>query len=117
MSGKEKLTWRKIAERMGEIQFATNNIACVEVQGKKICIGKFQGQVFAFAYHCPHAGGFLLSAEIDQSGNLVCPMHQYKFDMKNGRNVTGEGYHLRHWPLEIRADGIYIKVNEETFWN
>ncbi|TMI78338.1 MAG: Rieske 2Fe-2S domain-containing protein [Bacteroidetes bacterium] len=115
MSESEKLTWHKIAERIGEIQFAPNNIACVEVAGKKICIGKFRGQVFAFAYQCPHAGGFLDAAEIDKSGNLVCPMHQYKFDMKNGRNVSGEGYYLRHWPIELRTDGIYIGMTLEAF--
>jgi nitrite reductase/ring-hydroxylating ferredoxin subunit len=126
MSESESLTWHKIAERIGEIQFAHNNIACVEVlarpddpvgRGKKICIGKFRDQLFAFADKCPHTGAFLNEGEIDKYGSLVCPMHQYRFDMRNGRNVSGEGYYLRHWPLDIRPDGIYIGVNSETFWN
>ena len=117
MSQKEKLTWRKIADRVEEIPFAFNNIACVEVHGKNICIGKFRDQLFAFAETCPHTGALLKEAEIDKVGNLICPMHQYRFDMRNGRNVSGEGYYLSHWPLEIRADGIYIGVNAETFWN
>jgi len=28
--------------------------------------------------------------------------------MKNGRNVSGEGYYLKHWPVEVREDGIYV---------
>lgn len=117
MSKSEYVTWHKIAEWVGEIQFAQNNIACVEVLGKKICIGKFRDQLFAFAEKCPHTGALLKEAEIDKSGSLVCPMHQYRFDMRNGRNVSGEGYYLRHWPLQVRADGIYIGVNAETFMN
>jgi nitrite reductase/ring-hydroxylating ferredoxin subunit len=115
MSKSENVTWYKIAERLGEIQFASNNIACIEVLGKKICIGKFGDQLFAFAEKCPHTGALLKEAEIDKAGTLVCPMHQYRFDMRNGRNVSGEGYYLRHWPLEIKPEGIYIRVNSETF--
>jgi 3-phenylpropionate/trans-cinnamate dioxygenase ferredoxin subunit len=117
MSDSEKLTWLKIADRIDGIQFAHNNIAYVELEGKNICIGKFREQLFAFAETCPHTGALLKEAEIDRSGCLICPMHQYRFDMRNGRNVSGEGYYLRHWPLEIRGDGVYIGVNAETFWN
>ena len=45
---------------------------------------------------------------IDALGHVVCPMHRYNYDMKNGRNVSGEGYYLTHWPVEIREDGIYV---------
>jgi len=117
MSEPDNITWHKIADRPRDIPFSSNDIACVEVQGKQICIGKFRDQLFAFADKCPHTGALLKEGEIDKSGNLVCPMHQYKFDMRNGRNVSGEGYYLRHWPLDIRNDGIYIGVNSETFWN
>jgi 3-phenylpropionate/trans-cinnamate dioxygenase ferredoxin subunit len=30
--------------------------------------------------------------------------------MKNGRNVTGEGYYLKYWPVEAREDGIYVEI-------
>lgn len=109
----QDLTWHKIAAGIDEIQFAGNNIAPVEVLGSKICVAKFQGQVFAFAYKCPHAGGLFSEAELDKSGHLICPVHQYRFDIKNGRNVSGEGYHLKRWPVEVRIDGIYIGMPVE----
>ncbi len=37
--------------------FADNNISVIEVNGKKICIGRHNENIFAFAYKCPHAGG------------------------------------------------------------
>jgi nitrite reductase/ring-hydroxylating ferredoxin subunit len=112
------MTWHKIAESIHELSFADNNIAVAELQGKKICIGKFKEQLFGFAFHCPHAGGVMANGYIDAVGNVVCPLHRYKFDMKNGRNVSGEGYYLKHWPIEIREDGIFAGIEKSgSFWN
>lgn len=101
-------TWHKVAEHINELEFSGNDIAVVKVDGKKVCIGRFNDQVFAFAYKCPHAGGIMADGYIDALGNVVCPLHRYKYDMKNGRNVTGEGYFLKHWPIEQREDGVFV---------
>ena len=111
----KKYAWHKVADHMNEIDFATNNIAVVEVNGKKICLGKFNETVFAFAYKCPHAGGLLADGFIDTLGNVVCPLHRYKYDIKNGRNVTGEGYYLKHWPVEMRENGVFVGMEERTW--
>lgn len=107
-------SWHKIADTISEINFNSNHLAIAEVNGKKICIGRFNDQLFAFAYKCPHAGGILADGFIDAMGNVVCPLHRYKYDMKNGRNVTGEGYYLKHWPVEIRDDGVYIAMEKRS---
>jgi 3-phenylpropionate/trans-cinnamate dioxygenase ferredoxin subunit len=107
--------WYKIADHISEIDFAANNIAVAEVNGKKISLGKFNDSVFAFAYKCPHAGGLLADGFIDSMGNVVCPLHRYRFDIKNGRNVTGEGYYLKHWPVELREDGVFVGM-ERANW-
>jgi len=111
----KKYAWHKVADHMNEIDFAANNIAVVEINGKKICLGKFNDAVFAFAYKCPHAGGLLADGFIDSLGNVVCPLHRYKYDMKNGRNVTGEGYYLKHWPVEMRENGVFVGMEERTW--
>lgn len=110
----KKYTWHKIADQIEELDFAGNNIAVAEVNGKKICIGKFKEGVFAFAYKCPHAGGLLAEGYIDALGNIVCPIHRYKYDMKNGRNITGEGYYLKNWPVEIRENGVFVGLEQSS---
>ena len=107
--------WHKIAETAEELYFNENNLATAEANGKKLCIGRFNESLFAFAYKCPHAGGYLSDGYIDALGNVVCPLHRYKFDMCNGRNVSGEGYYLKHWPVEIREDGIFVGM-EKSSW-
>ena len=102
------MTWHKIADHINELNFSGNHIAVTEMNGRKICIAKFREGIFAFAYKCPHAGGILADGYIDALGNIVCPLHRYKYDLKNGRNTSGEGYYLKHWSVEIREDGVYV---------
>lgn len=113
----KKHSWHKIAGHINELDFATNNIAVLEIKGKKICIGKFKELLFAFAYQCPHAGGLLADGYIDALGNVVCPLHRYKYSLQNGRNISGEGYYLKHWPVEFRDDGVYVGMEESNGWN
>lgn len=105
----------KIADHLHDIRFAENNMAVVEVKGKKICLARFETQLFAIAYQCPHAGGILANGYIDAIGNVVCPMHRYKFSLRNGYNTSGEGYYLKHWPVEVRSDGVFLAMDGNTW--
>lgn len=114
----KKYSWHKVADHVNELDFSDNNIAVVELKGKKICVARFKDDVFAFAFKCPHAGGILADGYIDALGNIVCPLHRYKYDLHNGRNVSGEGYYLKHWPVEIRNEQVYVGVEESGgFWS
>jgi nitrite reductase/ring-hydroxylating ferredoxin subunit len=102
--------WHKIAESESELDFSPHHIAVIEVNHKKICIGRYNTMLYAFAYTCPHASGIMADGYIDVLGNIVCPVHRYKFNLQNGRNSSGEGYYLKHWPVEKRDDGIYVQM-------
>lgn len=100
--------WHKIAEHESEITLQENGIAIIEVKNKKICLAKFQEQWFGFPYTCPHAGGILAYGFIDMIGNVVCPLHRYKFSLTNGRNTSGEGFYMKTFPVEMREEGLYV---------
>jgi nitrite reductase/ring-hydroxylating ferredoxin subunit len=108
--------WIKIAGNIEEIAFGNNNLAEVDADGKKICLGRRDKEIFAFASKCPHAGGYLSEGYTDALGNVVCPIHRYKFCMKNGRNVSGEGYYLKHWPVEVREDGVFVGLEKNKLF-
>ena len=110
----DKIQWVKVAESVEGLSFNTNNIAEVLVGNKTICIARFKEELFAFANKCPHASGQLKEGYIDALGNVVCPLHRYKFCLKNGRNVSGEGYYLKHWPVKSDA-GVYIGFDKSLF--
>ncbi|MES2880661.1 MAG: Rieske 2Fe-2S domain-containing protein [Bacteroidota bacterium] len=108
--------WIKIANNVDAIVFGANNIAVIDTEEKRLCVAKHNEGLFAFAHKCPHAGGLFAEGWVDVLGNVVCPLHRYKYCLKNGRNVTGEGYYLKHWPVEIRDDGVWVGLEKEKLW-
>ncbi|MBC7874934.1 MAG: Rieske 2Fe-2S domain-containing protein [Ferruginibacter sp.] len=101
-----------IAGEEHQLPFLSNNIAVIEVNGKQLSLGRCNDKLFAFSYKCPHAGGILAEGWIDAKANIVCPVHGYRFQLANGRNTSGEGYTLKHWPVECRQDGIFVGMEE-----
>ncbi|MBS1580458.1 MAG: Rieske 2Fe-2S domain-containing protein [Bacteroidetes bacterium] len=109
--------WYKITENENLLQWQSNNMCIAEANSKKITLAKHNNTILAFAYKCPHAGGILADGFLDALGNVVCPLHRYKFSINNGRNISGEGYYLKTFPIEIRDDGIYVGFAEEGFFS
>ncbi len=112
----KKYRWYKIAETKAEVQLAEKAAVSMEAGGKKMCLAKYNDQLFACASTCPHAGGVMSSGWVDEFGNIVCPLHRYKFSLANGRNTSGEGYFLKTYPIEERPDGIYVGVPETSLF-
>ena len=107
------MLWKKIAESRSELFINGGQLAEIEVDGMSICVGLFQEELKACAAKCPHASGKMVSGFIDPLGNIVCPLHRYKFSLKNGRNVSGEGYFLKIYPIEEREDGIFVGIDKK----
>jgi 3-phenylpropionate/trans-cinnamate dioxygenase ferredoxin subunit len=32
--------------------------------------------------------------------------------MDNGRNTSGEGYYMKHWPVDIRDEGVFVGMED-----
>lgn len=113
----KNIKWFKVADSKNAILWKENNLAVAEVAGKKVTLARIGNDVFACAYKCPHAGGLLADGFIDATGNIVCPLHRYKFSLANGRNVSGEGYYLKVFAIEQREAGVFIGFEENNLFN
>jgi len=109
----KKYKWHKIASALAELDFGRDNLLVAEADGKKITLANTPAGLFACAHKCPHAGGIMADGFVDALGNIVCPLHRYKFSLANGRNTTGEGYYLKTYPVELRPDGVYVGLEEK----
>ena len=117
--GTKKYKWHKVAEAAADLQWTAGNVSEVEVEGKKLCVarsgsdGAGSGEEwFGFAHTCPHAGAPMMDGYVAGGCTVVCPVHNLKFNLKNGRDVNGEGYTLKTYPVEVRADGVYVGLED-----
>ncbi|MDP4216390.1 MAG: Rieske 2Fe-2S domain-containing protein [Bacteroidota bacterium] len=113
--GFRKYKWHRVAASAAELSWSPGDIALVEVDGKKVCIARFADGWYGFSHSCPHAGGLMNEGYLDDAGNVVCPIHHYKFSLRNGRNTTGEGYKLKTYPVELRPEGVFVGIEEGLF--
>jgi 3-phenylpropionate/trans-cinnamate dioxygenase ferredoxin subunit len=113
--GFSKYKWHKFADSEADLHWTAGEVAEISVDGKKLCVARFHGQWFGFAHTCPHAGAPLSDGYVTKSCQLVCPVHNLKFDLRSGRDSNGEGYKLRTYPVELRPEGLFIGVEEAGF--
>jgi nitrite reductase/ring-hydroxylating ferredoxin subunit len=100
-------TWHK-AEGINATTMQEHRVQELLIADKRVAIVKNKEGIFAFVATCPHAGAAFCEGWLDARGLLVCPLHKYRFDTATGRNVSGEGYKLKTYPLEIRNNEIFI---------
>ena len=82
--------------------------------GRQIALFDTQEGVLAFNNRCPHEGYPLREGSLDDHCILTCNWHNWKFDLRSGRNLyDGEG--LRTYPVEIRNGEVWIDLADPPF--
>jgi nitrite reductase/ring-hydroxylating ferredoxin subunit len=101
------MKWYKIPG----IQPTTNPfIKKVKAGTKSICLVGFEGEIYATAVVCPHAG-FDLSEGLCVKGKIVCPYHRYTYELATGKGGEGQNDFLETYPVEIRDNAIYVGIS------
>ncbi len=81
----------------------------VDCEGMSIAILNDAGTYHALADRCPHAGGSLGKGWIED-GEVVCPLHRWRFRLDNGRCTTLRGNTLRRFPCELRDGNVWVAI-------
>jgi thiamine pyrophosphate-dependent acetolactate synthase large subunit-like protein/nitrite reductase/ring-hydroxylating ferredoxin subunit len=84
-------------------------IASVVVAGRAVCLTRTNEGYGALDNRCPHQGGPLGEGTIED-GCVICPWHGYEYDPRTGTSPEGYGDHATPYPIEERADGVYVEL-------
>ncbi|MGN6532559.1 MAG: Rieske (2Fe-2S) protein [Ginsengibacter sp.] len=103
--------WIKIAKNIEELTFQ-NNMACVQTEERSVCVIKTENGLKACSPKCPHAGGDLSTGFVDAKENIICPVHNYRFNLNHGRDANGEGYFLKIFKVKENEEGVWLKVED-----
>jgi 3-phenylpropionate/trans-cinnamate dioxygenase ferredoxin subunit len=117
MGNNKKYKWHKIADEENELNFGPNSLLQRDIAGRTVCIARVRNTLYACAHKCPHAGGIIAEGFIDVLNNVVCPLHRYRYSLQNGRNVSGEGYYLKTYPIQQTDKGIFIGIEERGLFS
>jgi naphthalene 1,2-dioxygenase system ferredoxin subunit len=93
---------------IGFDELPDDDVTGVEVAGRDIAIYRVGGQVYATDNICTHAHARLCDGFLD--GHAVeCPLHQGKFDIRDGRALCAPATEtLRTYPVKIA--GLRVRL-------
>lgn len=65
---------------------------------------------YSFQAFCPHRGASLIQGHINLSEEIICPLHQYRFDLTTGRVKSGSCEDLEVFLTELSENGLEISI-------
>jgi nitrite reductase/ring-hydroxylating ferredoxin subunit len=80
-----------------------------EVEGDRLAILNDGGTFHALSARCPHAAGPMDRGWVED-GEAVCPLHRWRFRLRDGRCTTVRGESIRVVPCEVRDGWVWVAV-------
>lgn len=82
------------------------------VDGRQIAVYRLRdGSLRAIDAVCPHRGGPLADGLIDDLV-VVCPLHNFTYDMCTGAELSASGAAVRTYPVRASDGAIEVLVGE-----
>ncbi len=80
-----------------------------DLGGLVLAVFNLGGSFHVLSNECPHQGGPLGQGKIEGT-TVVCPMHQWKFDIPTGKGLSIPGPCARRYPSEVLGEDLYIGI-------
>ncbi len=74
---------------------------------KVLCVALIGGKPLAINNVCPHRGGPLAEGTIE-GGKVVCPWHQWEFDIATGAGA--EGANVEAYTLTVSGSDVLVEL-------
>jgi nitrite reductase/ring-hydroxylating ferredoxin subunit len=81
----------------------------VEVAGARLAVIRDGDSIAVISDHCPHAGGSLGSGWIED-GEVLCPLHRWRFRLRDGRCTTMRGHDAHRYPSRLDGRDVLALV-------
>ncbi|MFN3998917.1 Rieske (2Fe-2S) protein [Algoriphagus sp.] len=82
----------------------------VMLGNREIGIVRVGDKVYGFHAFCPHRGASLISGSVNLSEEIICPLHQYRFDLKTGQCRSSDCSDLQTIPCQLTEKGLKITI-------
>ena len=78
----------------------------IKLNGIDIALFNIGGTVFAIKNRCPHRSGPLIRGFTDNAGGIKCPMHGWRFDLRNGSSERPAQATV--YPVKVEDNTLYL---------
>lgn len=85
--------------------------AIILVGGQEIAVFNYKNEYFAILNKCPHKGGPLGEGRV-QEGIVICPNHEWRFELKTGNSMQNPEMKVKIFPVRIKDEKIYVGFDQ-----
>jgi nitrite reductase (NADH) small subunit len=85
--------------------------AIIEVGDKEIALFNYKGDFYAIDNTCPHRGSPLGEGRIEE-GILICPGHEWRFELKSGWCPQNPELNTEVYPIKVHNGKIYVRLEK-----
>lgn len=65
---------------------------------------------YAVQDRCTHNSESLSKGSVNYLGEIICPWHNYRFDLESGKECASRSAELITYPVRIKEDGFFIGI-------
>jgi len=80
----------------------------VIIADQKVCMVRTSKGIFALKDACPHQRASLSDGKINAFNEIICPLHEYRFNLINGREANQQSGDADTYQVEIKDNGIFL---------
>jgi 3-phenylpropionate/trans-cinnamate dioxygenase ferredoxin subunit len=94
-----------------ERELKDGSMKLVSVEGTAILLIKQFGKIFAVDNRCPHQGCGFSGGTLDD-GVIVCPCHEWRFNLESGEYEEEPAFKLAKYEWKIKDGKIWVKLED-----
>lgn len=87
-----------------------NRIKKVKIGNSEIGVVRIGERIYGFESFCPHRGASLIQGSLNSSAEIICPLHQYRFELATGRVKSGDCADLQTFLCSLSETGLKITL-------
>jgi nitrite reductase/ring-hydroxylating ferredoxin subunit len=113
-----KLQWIALPIEKSQLneQLPPGKLCRIRINNFFLCLAHTtQGNVYAIEDNCPHRGAPLHQGRLNDYEEIICPLHDYRFDLRTGR--AAQHYFgcsdALVFPLKWQAGQLYVGLPEK----
>lgn len=106
------MEWIKIfaSEAEAKSKIATDKPQLLILHGKRICLVQHKDTFLAVQDACTHNGDSLSKGTVNYLGEIICPWHNYRFDLKSGKACDSSSADLKTFPVKVDDSGFFVGI-------
>ena len=106
------MQWLKIfsSEVEAKQRMAQKPLQLLILNGERICLAHTEQEFFAVQDKCTHNGESLSKGHLNHMGEVICPWHNYCFNLQTGNEIQNRSKDLKTYPVKVDKTGFYIGI-------